>query len=98
MTRAPIALALVLALALPQTAAAACYADYKAKQGNGALKLHYGVAAVPDGACGNAGAAAAALAPRLAAAGWTLLSILSTFGDDGLDSRRDNAGQFFLRF
>lgn len=92
----PLALALLIALPLP--AAAACYADYKAKRENGALQLHYGVAELPDAACGDAGAAAAALAPRLAAAGWTLLTILSTFGPDGLDSRRDNAGSFFLRF
>lgn len=92
------ALALALTLALPLPAAAACYADYKAKQDGGTLKLHYGVAELPDAACGNAGAAAEALAPRLAGAGWTLLTILSTFGPEGLDSRRDNAGQFFLRF
>lgn len=90
-------LALALSLALPAPAAAACYADYKAKQENGALKLHYGVAEVPDAACDPAGAARA-LAPRLAAGGWTLLNILSTFGPEGLDSRRDNAGSFFLRY
>jgi len=97
MTFRQIALAAAFAL-VAQPAAATCYADYKAKQESGALKLHYGVAAIPDTACGDRAAAAAALAPRLAAAGWTLLNILSTFGDEGLDSRRDNAGQFFLRF
>ena len=95
----PRCLILALALTVPAVPAAAeCYADYKAKQENGRLKLHYGVAEVPDAACGNAAAAAAALAPRLAREGWTLLNILSTFGPDGLDSRRDNAGPFFLAF
>jgi len=95
----PRCLILALALTVPAVPAAAeCYADYKAKQENGRLKLHYGVAEVPDAACGNAAAAAAALAPRLAREGWTLLNILSTFGPGGLDSRRDNAGPFFLAF
>ena len=97
MTLRALALSLCLALAT-QPAAAACYADYKAKQDGGALKLHYGVAEVPDTACTNPAAAERVLAPRLAAAGWTLLNILSTFGPEGLDSRRDNAGPYFLRF
>jgi len=95
----PRCLILALALTVPALPAAAdCYADYKAKQENGRLKLHYGVAEVPDAACGNTAAAAAALAPRLAREGWTLLNILSTFGPGGLDSRRNNAGPFFLAF
>ena len=92
-------LILALALTIPALPATAkCYADYKAKQENGRLKLHYGVAELPDAACDNTAAAAAALAPRLAREGWTLLNILSTFGPGGLDSRRDNAGPFFLAF
>lgn len=97
MTRS--ALILALALLLPaQTAAAACYADYKAKQDGGALKLHYGVAELPDAACASKAAAAAALAPRLAKAGWTLLTIVSVFGPEGLLAHKENAGKFFLRF
>lgn len=97
MTLRALALALTLGLAA-QPAAAACYADYKAKQEGDALRLHYGVAELPDAACTSPAAAERVLAPRLAAAGWTLLNILSTFGPEGLDSRRDNAGQYFLRF
>ena len=76
-------------------AAAACYADYKAKQ-DSPLRLHYGVAQI-NGAC-NAGAAKAELSARLSAQGWTLLNILSVFGEDGLAQRRDSAGSNYLRF
>ena len=88
------ATALLVTLALP--ASAECYADYKAKQDN-PLKLHYGVMQVPDGAC-NRAAAGAAMRPRLARDGWTLLAVLSTFGPEGLSSRRASAGTYFLRY
>lgn len=87
---------LLLALAA-SPASAACYADYKAKQDN-PLRLHYGVAELPDAACGAASAAAAALAPRLAQNGWTLLNILSIFGPEGLEQRKASAGANFLRY
>lgn len=77
-------------------AAAECYADYKAKQDR-PLRLHYGVAQVSDGAC-NPKAAAGELRPRLAADGWTLLNVLSTFGPEGLDERKASAGPYFLRY
>ena len=92
MTRA--ALALILALAAGP-AGAQCFADYKAKQDD-PLRLHYGVAEIA-GAC-TAPDAAQELAPRLAAAGWELLTVVGTFGPDGLEERRGNAGQYFLRF
>lgn len=82
--------AVLMAFALP--ARAQCYVDYKAKIDN-PLRLHYGVAEVSD--CATA---EAALAPRLAANGWTLLTILSTFGPEGLDERKESAGEYFLRF
>lgn len=88
------ALALVLLLAVP--AQAGCYADYKAKQ-NDPLRLHYGVAELPEQACSKP-AAKAELAPRLAASGWTLLNVLSIFGDEGLGERKASAGEYFLRF
>lgn len=92
------ALAVAAALMLAAPAQAECYADYKAKQ-DSPLRLHYGVAQVPDRACaGREAAAANALGPRLAAAGWTLLNILSTFGPEGLEERKASAGDFFLRF
>ena len=93
----PRILALALALLVPLPAAAQCYADYKAKQDN-PLRLHYGVAELPASACGDARAAAGHLAPRLERDGWILLQIMSTFGPDGLDSRRESAGRFFLRY
>ncbi|MDP2740473.1 MAG: hypothetical protein Q8O82_17610 [Pseudorhodobacter sp.] len=78
-------------------AEAACYADYKAKQ-DAPLRLQYGVAQLPDNACGSEQAAAAVLAPRLAQNGWTLLNILSIFGPEGLEQRKESAGPNFLRY
>lgn len=83
-----------LTLAAP-VHAAGCYADYKAKQDN-PLRLHYGVAQI-SGNCTRA-AAAAQLSAKLARDGWTLLNVMSVFGDEGLAQRRDSAGQFFLRY
>lgn len=89
-----IAAALALGLALPAQAAG-CFADYKAKQDN-PLRLHYGVAQI-NGPC-DRNSAASELAPRLAARGWTLLNVVSVFGEDGLSSRKDSAGPNYLRF
>jgi hypothetical protein len=88
--------AFAAALALTGPVAAECYADYKAKQDN-PLRLQYGVAQVSDGNC-SPGAAEAELAPRLAAAGWTLLTVISTFGPEGLEERKADAQGQFLRF
>ena len=44
------------------------------------------------------GLAAYATDPRLAADGWTLLNVLSTFGPEGLEERKDSAGAYFLRY
>ena len=92
MKRLSLALVLLAGLALP--AQAECYADYKAKQDD-PLRLHYGVAQVSS--C-DTGAAEAELAPRLAADGWTLLNVLSTFGPEGLEERKDSAGAYFLHY
>lgn len=91
------AAALVGLAALP--AGAACYADYKAKRDD-PLRLHYGVIALPDPACASREAAAAAIAPRIAADGWTLLSVVSLFDEAGLndEKRRTSAGDYFLRY
>lgn len=88
--------AALMALVLAGPASAECYADYKAKKDN-PLQLHYGVAQVSDGNCSK-GAAQGELAPRLAAGGWTLLNILSTFGPEGLAERKASAGAYFLRY
>ena len=90
-----LSLGAVLAMALP--ASAACYADYRAQQNN-PVRFHYGVAQIPDSACGNVNAASSALQGRLAQNGWTLVNVLSTFTDEGLESRRGNAGSYFLRY
>jgi len=90
-----IALGLLAALASP--ASAACYADYKAKRGN-PLKLHYGVVELPDTACGSVDAAAAQIASRIGRDGWVLLNVISIFENSGLEQRKDNAGDYFLRY
>lgn len=92
MKRLSLAVAMLIGFAVP--ASAECYADYKAKQDD-PLRLHYGVAEVS--AC-DPGGAEAELSPRLAADGWTLLNVLSTFGPDGLEERKDSAGAYFLRY
>lgn len=97
MTLRPLALTMAALLATTLPASAACYADYRAQQ-DSPVRFHYGVAQIPDAACGNTAAAASYLRPRLAQNGWTLVDVLSTFDDSGLASRRGNAGQFFLRF
>jgi hypothetical protein len=91
---APILIGVALML-VGQVAHAACYADYKARKDN-PLQLHYGVAQV-QGACTKA-TATAQLRPRLAAAGWQLLTVVSVFDESGLPSRQGAAGGFFLRF
>ena len=93
-TLIPLCTAVSLLLASPGLAAD-CFADYKAKQDN-PLRLHYGIAQI-NGSCSNA-SARSEMASRLAAQGWTLLSILSTFAADGLAERKQSAGPYYLRF
>lgn len=90
----PLCTAASLLLASP-VLANDCFADYKAKQDN-PLRLHYGVAKI-NGSC-SAPAARSELTGRLAAKGWTLLSVLSTFSTDGLAERKQSAGSYYLRF
>lgn len=95
--RLRVLLPLMAAMALTALPASAeCYADYKAKQDD-PLRLHYGVAQVSDTNCSKKGAKAE-LGDRLAAAGWTLLNVVSTFGPEGLAERQASAGEYFLRF
>ena len=72
-----------------------CFADYKASRRE-PLELHYGVAEIRGGC--DRGEAERELGPRLAADGWQLLEVVSTFGPSGLEERRASAGDFFLRF
>lgn len=87
-------LSILFSCVLATTATADCFADYKAKQDN-PLRLHYGVAQVS--AC-NRATAENELGRRLAAKGWTLLQVMSVFGPEGLDQRKPNAGQYYLRY
>ena len=91
-----ILIAALATLLIAGPAAAKCYADYKAKKDD-PLQLHYGVAQVSDGNCSKGGAAGE-LKPRLAADGWTLLNVVSTFGPEGLGERKASAGSYFLRY
>ena len=93
----PILMSAALAVMAALPAQAQCYADYRAKQDN-PLRLHYGVAELPAEACANPQQAAQILNQRLAQGGWIFLDLLSTFGPEGLEQRRERAGQFFLRF
>lgn len=90
-----IALSLALILACTTGAQAQCFADYKAKQDN-PLRLHYGVAEL-SGDCAK-GSATRELRDRLTSQGWTLLQVVSVFGTEGLDQRKESAGRYYLRF
>ena len=75
---------------------AACYADYKAKMDD-PLRLHYGVVELPDEGC-DPSLAFDIIAPRVAEQGWQLLEVMSLFDETGLETRRADAGQYFLSF
>jgi hypothetical protein len=66
--------ALALVLAVSPASAQGCYAEYKAKQDN-PLRLDHGVIALTD--CSSPAQIEAAVRSRLAAAGWTLLKVVS---------------------
>ena len=89
-----LALAFLIALAAGP-ADAACFADYKARQDR-PLRLHYGTIEVM-GPC-NPGDATREINQRLARAGWTLLTVIGTFGENGLAERERSAGEYHLRF
>ncbi len=89
--------AFLFAAALAAPADAACYADYKAKQEN-PLKLHYGVVKVDISPCAMSNNVTSQVSRRLQSAGWQLLQVQSVFDDSGLGKRKQDAGEFFLRF
>lgn len=97
MKRHMLSLSLIASMAAG-SAQAACYADYKAKQEGGQLRLHYGVVQVSDEACKNRAQAERQVRRKLESAGWSLLTVVSVFDESGLDRRRESAAQFFLRF
>ncbi len=78
-------------------AQAACYADYKASRDD-PFKLHYGVIRIDVNPCALSDQVVHDVAQRLQASGWKLLQVQSVFDDGGLDQRREDAGQYFLRF
>lgn len=90
-----ITLAALVSLTTP--AHAACYADYKAKRDN-PLQLHYGVIKIDSAPCAMSNKVQSTVAGRLKSAGWQLLQVQSVFEDGGLDKRKSDAGQYFLRF
>ncbi|MBS0126330.1 hypothetical protein [Thetidibacter halocola] len=91
-----LALTLLVSLALAGAARADCFVEYKAKQDD-PLRLHYGILALPGG-CPSAPAAQDAAARRLAAGGWTLLTVLGVSAETPPDQKKANAGDFYLRF
>jgi len=95
MTRLALALALAFGLASAAAAQASCYADYTASQSD-PYDLHYGVAEI-RGDC-TVPAATEELRTRLADAGWQLLVVRGTFDSAGAESRRNDAGNFYLRY
>ncbi len=97
MTRYLFSIVFLTALVAGTAADAACYADYKAKRDD-PLRLHYGVVAVKGSNCTPSPAITADVTKRLAAAGWTLLQVESVFDETALDSKKADAGDYFLRF
>lgn len=77
-------------------AAAACFADYRAKMDD-PLRLHYGVIELPDWAC-SVEDSRSIISARISTGGWDLLEVISVFDESGLDARRTDAGSYFLRF
>ena len=97
MKRIALLSALMAFVAFADAAQAACYADYKAKQDN-PLRLHYGVMRIDTSPCSMSDSVRQAVSDRLSAAGWQLLQVQSVFDDSGLENRKADAGQYFLRF
>lgn len=77
------------------SAQAACFADYKAKQDD-PLRLHYGVAEI-SGDC-SVSNAESELRDRLSGNGWELLNVLAVFDNAGLEGRKGEAGEYYLRY
>ncbi len=93
----PYLLAVLFAAAFAAPANAACYADYKAKREN-PLKLHYGVVQIDISPCTMSNNVTSHVRGKLKSGGWDLLQVQSVFDESGLDRRKRDAGEFFLRF
>jgi len=91
-TLATFALTLVASMA-----DARCFADYKAKR-DAPLRLHYGVVELNIDPCEITAEVERDVSTRIGADDWTLLQIGSTFDESELEGKRDDAGEFFLRY
>jgi hypothetical protein len=80
------------------TAFADCYVDYKAKKNSDGLRLHYGVMQVSDELCHDKRGLEKEVSSRLAVGGWTVLRINPSIDQSGLNSRKEDAGVYFLRY
>ncbi|WP_235191433.1 hypothetical protein [Palleronia rufa] len=89
----PILVALVLVLGAA-AADAACLVEYKAKR-DAPLRLHYGIIELADAECANPGPA---VAGRIAADGWELLTVMGKLTPQQAEQRRSDAGPFYLRY
>lgn len=89
-------LTFAMALLCAAPASAACFADYKAKQDD-PLRLHYGVVKLTDDTCDKA-TAGPVIEKRIRKDGWTLLTVISVFEDSDLNSKKESAGAYFLRY
>lgn len=97
MKRMLTSLALVIGLMAATGANAACYAAYKAKQ-DAPLRLHYGVVELKIDPCEASAEAEAQVAQRIGRDGWALLQVVRMLDEDDVESARDDAGEFFLRY
>ena len=97
MARALFLLVFLSSALIGQAAQADCYAGYKAKQDD-PLRLHYGVMTVEAMPCVSSPEIDADVSRRLEDAGWILLQIESVFEGAALETKKADAGEFFLRF
>ena len=84
-------------LAAAGAAEAACYADYKALNVYPFIDAFH-VVEIDVSPCRMSEEVEEQVKRRVTAGGWTLLQVQSVFGDDGLAGRKNDAGEYFLRF
>lgn len=75
-------------------AQADCFVDYKAKRDR-PLQLHYGVIQLDDAECEDPGPA---VARRIAAEDWTLLTVMDRLSEAEAEERQEDAGAYYLRY
>lgn len=97
MKRILTSLIVVLGLLAAAPGHAACFAAYKAKQ-DAPLRLHYGVVKLDIDPCEASGEAEARIAERIATDGWALLQVVRVMDESEVESERDDAGDYFLRY